>query len=955
MCEKQVTDMVMRYLRLTAVVFGFLAALAPALRAGAAGQGAESGFFGKEVRKIEYRDVDADRLLERAHIDRSTALLEGSVLTRASLKTAIQALHDTGSFSEIVVGAEPEGDGVRLQFRLRPAFFFNRFTIAGNVDLGGRSPAEAIDLPVGARFSTNRLEQARQAVLKYVVEKGYYQAQVSADWVRIGNSVKIDTAFTVTPGRLAKVRSLAITGVPAGEANLIRESLRLKEGGEYQRDRFLKRLDGLKNSLVNRGFLGAEPQIHEIYQASDNAVLLELAIANFGRVRIAVDGYRIPKDQLRRLLPALSGEGIGPDLVEEGIGNLKGFMEERGYSESTISVQEDQDSAGARLLRYVIDRGRRVLVKEVLFRGNQAFAGAELLGVVQMQPLPLQQKVAYTFTRLDVLLQNATYAISKLDADVAALQSLYRSSGYLNAKVIPLLEPLENGENLRIIYDCAEGPRATVGSVAFSVADGPPAVAFASRMSLKEGAPFSPHMVERDRQAIFAAYNDAGFTRPEVAAQVEGPDERQRYAVTFRITEGEQTFVENIVVLGKDRTRDSVIEKQIRLKRNEALSLGKLLETQQALYNTGVFDLVRVEPQNPESQSPYQNVIVRLQEAKPLTLRYGLGYQERERVRGIIELSDLNIFGLGQSVNLRLRGSTIEQAGVLSFKQPQVRFLPVDSYLTLSGRKRKQISFEERRIDLSYQYSHPVGDHAWRMFRYTLKNVRVSHEPADLVREERPRYLSTFSAIYVNDTRDNYTDSNAKYLDPQKGFFTSTDVGFTVNHGGGGYYVSLYSQNSYYRRLAGNLLMASSLRLGMLGPIGGDTGVPAGLRVPISERFFAGGGASLRGFDTDRAGPLGASFEPIGGNALLISNLELRVPLVNRTELAVFYDGGNVYSTPGAIRLSAFSHTAGIGLRLKTPLGPVRIDYGFNLNLSDQLRALGYKQGQFFLTIGPPF
>jgi translocation and assembly module TamA len=376
-----------------------------------------------------------------------------------------------------------------------------------------------------------------------------------------------------------------------------------------------------------------------------------------------------------------------------------------------------------------------------------------------------------------------------------------------------------------------------------------------------------------------------------------------------------------------------------------------MLETQQALYNTGVFDFVRVEPQSPESLVPYQNVIVRVQEARPLTMRYGIGYQEREKVRGIIELSDLNILGLGQSANIRFRGSVLEQAGVLSFKQPQIRFLPVDSYLTFSGSSQKQISFDETRFDLSYQYSRPLNDHAWNMLRYTLANVRVSNEPPDLAREERPRNLSTFSAFYVNDTRDNYTDPNARYLDPQKGFFTSTDVGFTVNHGDGGYYLSLYSQNSFYRRLLGHLLMASSFRLGLLGPIGGDRSIPPGRRIPISERFFAGGGASLRGFGTDLAGPLGSNNEPVGGNALLIGNLELRVPLVSRTEIAVFYDGGNVFHPIGFQQFrEQYTNSVGIGLRYITPVGPVRIDLGHNLN-----GIPGIKATQIFITLGQAF
>ncbi|MBZ5498223.1 MAG: BamA/TamA family outer membrane protein [Acidobacteriia bacterium] len=924
----------------------------------------DAELFGKIILKIEYLNADSDRPLEHAHYDRIIPLRESRPLTRTELKDAIQALYDTGSFSDIAAIAVPEGEGVKLQFRLRLSRYFNRFFVPKGIDLGGRSPAEAMGLPVGERFSAQKLQQATQAVLTFMREKGYYQAEVTPPAPPDGDSELVDTTFDVRPGELATVRSLVVQVEPEQERIAIRKRLGLKEGQPYRRDRFLKRLDGLKKYLVGRGFLEAEPTLKESYEPGDNSIALDLTIANFGQVRIAVEGFKIPKDEQRRLLPALSGEGLRPELLEEGKANLQEYLEERGYPEATVEIQESRDHAGVRLLRYVIDRGRSIIVSEVRFRNNRARTDADLVKAIQIQPSHLLRKSAYS--------------VAKLDSDVEALQSLYRTAGYLEATVVPLVELLKDGEKLRITFECNEGVQARARSVtivsseslqaatlaatftaghslsvtALAVTSAAnqhlPAPALAVKMRLKEGGPYSPNLAEYDRQAILAAYNDAGFLQPAVSYRIDDSDNSDKYAVTFQITEGEQSFVDKIVVLGKERTRESVIAKRIKLKQDGPLSLGKMLETQQALYSTGVFDLVRVNPQNPESAAPYQNVIVRVQEARPLTLRYGFGYQEREKVRGILEVSDLNIFGLGQSVDLSLRGSAIEQAGILSFKQPQVRFLPVDSYMTFSGSKKQQISFDERRLDLSYQYSHAISNHTWNMLRYSFTNVRVSQVTPDLLREETPRNLSTISAFYVNDTRDNY-------LDPIKGFFTSTDLGFTLNHGGHGYYASLYTQNSYYRKLKGPLLMASSFRMGLLFPIAGDTSVPVGERIPISERFFAGGSASLRGFSTDLAGPLGLNHEPIGGNALLIGNLELRAPMVNPLELAVFYDGGNVFSSMSAIRLSEVSHTVGVGLRVKTPLGPIRIDYGVNLNLSATLRSLGYKQGHFFLTIGPPF
>jgi outer membrane protein insertion porin family len=933
----------------------------------------EGEFFGKVIRKVEIVDTETNRPLDRALYDRSLALAEGrDVLTRPRLKTIMQALYDTGSFSELSAAAAAEGDGVRLTFLVRSSAYFNRFFLSPGVDLGGRAPADAIGLPVGDRFSLTSLEESRLAVVRYMEEKGFYEARVNARWQREGSSPRIDTTFDVVPGSQATIRSLTIRGVPENEARVIRERLGVKPGTRYRRDRFRRSLENLKKRLVDRGFLDAELELkgddRPSYRTSDHTIALALTIANFGQVRIAVEGMKIPKDELRRLLPVLTGQGLRPELVEEGTANLKSYLEERGFPEASVQTpaQPEFDAAGARMLRYTIDRGRRVLVNRIQFRGQKALTEEEMLRTLQMQPVRGWQKLVYRLTRREMLLQRSTYSVPKLDGDVDALVSLYQSAGYPHAVVIPLVIFHDNGESVDLMFDCREGNQALVESVAINGqppvdvlmaalhVDKAAAHAMAARFRLQQGKPYSSALTKHDRQILLAAFNDAGYLRAAVLPR-EASDLNDRVRIDFRIEAGEPTTIDHIVIVGRARTRESVIEKRVRLKPEQPLSLGKMLETQQALYDTGVFDRVRVEPQDPTSAAPVQNVVIRLEEARPRTLRYGLGYQEREKVRGTLELSDLNIFGLGQGLDLRLRGSIVEQSAVLSFKQPQLRFLPVDSYLTFSGSKIEQISFTERRLDMSYQYSHQVNSHTWGMVRYSLTNVRVSEVPPDLAREEMPRNLSTLSAYYVNDTRDNYTNPNARYLDPQKGFFTSTNLGITLNHGGGGYYASLYTQNSYYRRLRAGVLSASSFRFGLLYPIGGDLSVPARLRVPISERFFGGGSSTLRGFATDRAGPLGQGNEPIGGNALLIGNQELSVPVMRRFEIAGFYDVGNVFTGIRAIRWSDVSHTVGVGLRIKTPFGPVRLNYGINLNLSAQLRSFGYKAGHFFLTIGPPF
>ncbi len=886
----------------------------------------QSELLGRAIRAIEYH---ADQPLDRSHFDALIGLKPGDNLTRTGVKRALQALYDTGRFSTIAADASPDAEGVKLRFLLEVNYYFNRFAINGPLDLRGRAPWDVMPLPVGERFTEKRLEEARQTVLKYLKEQGYFQPEVKARTESDTKKRQVDTYFDVRPGRLAAVRSVTITGVPAFEEKELRRSLGVSQGRKYNRRRALRRLDSIRESFAKRGYLAALAEFSESFESHDNTVAITLKVANFGKVRVKVDGFNVEKNRLRHLLPVLSGEGAESGSLDQGVLNLKEYLEENGYPESAVEVKEERDKNDIRVVRYVVRAGHKVTVAFVRFQGNRALSDSELLAVVQIQPARFGRK--------------AIYSTANLKSDVESLQTLYNSHGYLEAKVVPQVKPLSDAASLDITYICEEGRLSLTKSLKLIGNQTIPADVLSAKMKLNPGGPYSPQIAERDRQALLAAYNDAGYLQARVAYQAGNQEADGSYPVEFRIDESVQSRIDQVIVLGNRRTRESVIDKRIKLRPNDPVSLGKMLETQQALYNVGVFDRVRVTPQNPDSVTPFQNVVVRLDEAQRFTVRYGLGYQEHEKVRGTIELSDLNILGIGQRADLRLRGSGVEQLAALSFQQPQFRFLPVNSYLTFSAQRKQEVSYDVKRFNLSYQYSYELNTHSWGMLRYNFRKVRVYNSKVEPLREDTPRTLSTFSAIYINDTRDNY-------LDPEKGFFTSTDLSLTTKLLGSNNYYSLFTQNSYYRKLHGSLGMAASLRFGFAHPFGGDTDLP------ISERFFAGGASSLRGFDIDSAGPLDPkAFAPTGGNAIFVGNLELRTPPWHSVLLAGFYDTGNVFRTLSSFTLSDFSHTAGLGLRIRTPFGPLRADYGFNLNLPAQFRAHGFKSGHFFITIGPPF
>jgi len=884
--------------------------------------------FGRTIDRIEFV---ADQPVDENRYGPAIGLKPGDRITRSALKEAIQALYDTGRFSHISAHADVINQEVLLQFRLRLNYYFSRFFIEGRVDLDDRLPWEAISLPIGERFTDEGLESARLAVIGYLKNRGFNQPEVKVGITKDEVRRQVDTTFVVQPGGLATIRSITIAGVPAEEQAAVRKEFSFKTGEEYQRRRLDGRMDALKRYFVSRGYLAAVANLEEHHQAADNTVALELEISNFGEVRVSVEGFKIRQEQLRRMLPVLAGEGLEPGLLEEGLRYLQDYMENQGYPEAEVRIDEELENSGVRNLRYVIDTGRKVTVKDVLFRGNRAFSRGELLTVIQIQPARFLQK--------------SVYSVSKLDSDVASLLALYRAAGYLNALVIPLLEPQEDLESLTITFECEEGVRSLTGAVMFNGNRTLDDDVLRGVIELEPGGYYSPYVAERDRQSIIEAYNNRGFLQPRVTYRLGDPDRNQNYPVEFEVVEGVQAVIDDIVIVGNDHTSESAIRRRFRFGSGEPLNLGSLLETQQDLYDMGTFDFVRVAPQNPESTAPYQNVVVRVEEARQFSLRYSLGYEQRAKVRGMLELHNLRIPGTQRRADLRFRLSAIERGAILSFRQSQISFLPVNSYFTFSVREKEELSFDAARVNLSYQYSRPIGDHSWGQFRYRFRNVRVSNVKAasEIGREDEPRNLSTFSGVYINDTRDNY-------LDPQRGFFTSTDLSLTTKLLGSNNYVSVFTQNSYYRRLPASFLLALGLRFGLALPYGGDDDIP------ISERYYAGGAYSLRGFKTGLAGPLDpVTDNPVGGNALLIGNLEVRYPFLRIFKIAGFYDGGNVFRTFRKISANDISHTLGIGLRVKTPLGPVRVDYGFNMNLPSELRARGFGARQFFVTIGPPF
>jgi outer membrane protein insertion porin family len=391
--------------------------------------------------------------------------------------------------------------------------------------------------------------------------------------------------------------------------------------------------------------------------------------------------------------------------------------------------------------------------------------------------------------------------------------------------------------------------------------------------------------------------------------------------------------------------------------------LYQMGETQRRLYDLGVFAEVDMAVQNPDGNEQHKYVLFDMQEASRYSVSGGVG-ATLARIGGgnaqadltnpggstgvsprvELDVSRINFLGLGHTVSLRSRYSTLEKRGVFDYLAPRIfNHQNLDlSFDALYDDAHDVRTFSAKRAEVSMQLTDRLTKALTSFFRYSYRRVNVGTlkiDPLLIPRLSQADHIGMFSANLVEDRRDDPTDAH-------KGRYNTLDVGYaTALFGSRTSFLRVLGRNATYYRVTRKLLLARELSLGIAPAFGNTVTSPIDDDpIPLPERFFGGGGETMRGFGENQAGPrdLKTGF-PLGGSALLFNKTELRFPLIGDNIGGVaFHDMGNIYSSPGAISfrvhqkdLTDFNymvHAAGFGIRYKTPIGPVRLDLAYSIN-----------------------
>jgi outer membrane protein assembly complex protein YaeT len=481
-------------------------------------------------------------------------------------------------------------------------------------------------------------------------------------------------------------------------------------------------------------------------------------------------------------------------------------------------------------------------------------------------------------------------------------------------------------------------------------------------VTLKKGQPFSTSSMAVDRDAILGHYFNNGYPEATFDAQIKPGADDVHVNLKYVVQEGLREFTRGVLLNGLKTTRQRLVDRRISIKPGEPLSQGALVETQRRLYDLGIFTSVDVTVQNPEGQERDKNVVLDVDEARRYSLSYGLG-AEIGRIGGgetdfdapagspgfsprvLFGVSRSNLFGMAQSLSLTTRVSTIQQRALATYLAPQ--FEGNDnvnlSFSVLFDRSSDIRTFTSKRFEGSAQISQKLSQSSLLQYRVAIRQVSIDAntlkiEPALIPIYSVPVRTTIMSATWVQDRRDDPLEST-------RGVYNSVDFGIAPSLlAAGTAYTRLVVKNSTYYKIARDIILARTASFGWLYNLSGNP-------VPLPERFFGGGNTTDRGFPENQAGPRDpVTGFPLGGDAFLFFSTELRFPLVGKTLGGVlFHDMGNVYSSLDKLsfRVSQQNrqdfdymvHSVGIGFRYRTPVGPVRVDFGWSINAP---RFVGY-------------
>jgi outer membrane protein assembly complex protein YaeT len=952
-----------------------------------------------EVRiEQEGRPVD-DRLI--------TGLIEtmpGEPLSMRDVRETITHLMSLNRFEDVQPFSEPAGAGVRVRWVLFPLHLVDRMEFRGTLGMDEGDIRRIIGERYGAAPSAGRADEVADAVRTLYRQRGYAQARIAPHIEETHNPDRATMVFDIQAGPRATIGTIDLEEIDATDRPVTSGPIALRIGAPYDEEVVTRELERYESTLRARGYYEARATQMVSFDPNGTA-RVSVTVDRGPRVTVAFAGDPLPEADRDRLVPVRSEASADEDLLEDANFAIEEYLRARGYRNAMSDyarMQRGEDLT----ITFTVTRGRRYVVNDVQVAGNTSIPTDDLLQLLRLKPG-------------EPFVQSALDTGAAAIRDAYRTRGFARAAA--QPAVTDLPSDGGAGEDQRVLVrvNITEGVRTVVSSVGFTGNTALTEAQLRAVMTSAPGRPYSEVELTQDRDRIDLEYRNRGYESVVVDPNASLAENGTRAEIRMSISEGPQILVDHVIIVGNQRTNTETIERELLLKPGQPLGYSALIESQQRLAALGLFRRIRIDPLA-HGGEPRRDILVQVEEAPPTTIGYGGGVEGGTRLRptgeggtaeerfefaprGFFEVGRRNLWGKNRSVNLftrvslRSRDIVISSSGIRfpepaagsgygfneyrvygTFREPRVFNSPVDLLVTgiLDQAIRSSFNFITREVraeagmKLTRRYS-AAGRYSFEHTKLFDERFTDADRPPLIDRLFPQVRISKFSMSLIRDTRDDLVDPNGGTFAILDNELAARAVGSEVG------FVKTFAQTFGYYRLPvqRRTIAAFSARIGAAHgfrrevvrlapggqPVVGTDGRPIVDIVqdlPASERFFAGGDTTVRGFSLDRLGTdetISPTGFPKGGNGLVVLNAEMRVALFGGFGGAAFLDAGNVFADANAIDFTKLRAAAGFGLRYRSPVGPIRIDLGFKLDRRELAPGRLERRSILHISLGQAF
>jgi len=641
---------------------------------------------------------------------------------------------------------------------------------------------------------------------------------------------------------------------------------------------------------------------------------------------IQISGHTIYKDEkLRKALGLVEGEVIDENKLNLGVEEIKKLYQKKGFRfiEVKSDVQRDVRS-GQATIKIQIEEGKKYKIAKVVFEGNKSFKSKELLKLMKNKP-----RKWFMF---------GTFKEDEFDQDLERIYFQYQKEGFLDVKVAPEFAYDDKTHDMIVKVLIEEGQKYITGAVKFKGNQLFPESELWQELEMLPGLTYSQYYIAQDVEKLRSFYNERGYMDARVIPDIQLNKESGKVEVLYEILEGDLYFVDKVVVRGNSKTRDQVIRRELRIRPGDRFDGEKIKKSKERLDNLNYFEEVTYDTVPSESEPNRKDLVFRVKEKRTGELSFGGGVSSVDSFLGFAEISQKNFdlfnfprfTGGGQSISLRARVGTISRNFSFSFVEPYLFGRPYAFGLDIydNFRDNTNVDFDETRLGAGVTLSKLIRD----VFRvgggFTAEQVKLANLSSDAPQTVRDYEGSTF--LLRNKIFSTY-DSRDNYFAPTKG--SQAGLNAELVGAGASYYMFNANYTKFFQVWKKHLIEAGA-RVGVGNGLSGTT------EVPVFDRFYAGGLGSVRGFNYRRVGPI-ENGNAVGGQTMTVFNLDYTfpVPFLEIMRGVAFIDVGNVNRESFKLDFSGFATSVGPGIKVKTPLGPIALYYGypiFNKDTKDE-------------------